>query len=153
MHMPAENRRPAHLARLVSEGDAIFPIGTILATDVPVAARIAGAAVVVAADQKDFDLVAGFPPDADGLECRVGCVHFAVKEITQDDQAVRAGFLQQFGQRKQIVCGGSDGHRHPALAKHRRLAEVKISDDQRLLSRPIDCFQRAEHPVLIRKFD
>lgn len=110
------------------------------AADVPLARRVAGAGVVVAADQEHVDA------RADGRGAKIGeggeCFGCAaggcVEEIAEEENPGRGGFVDERGKTSEVGAGGEFGNRDARGTEGGGLAEVEIGDDERGGRRPVD---------------
>ncbi len=153
MQVAGERVRPGNELRVVAERQAVDAPRLRTDFDAEVRRRGAGLQVVIALDEHDVEGSAGLPPGAQGGQ-RGGRVRFRrVKEIAEEDERSGLRPVEHRLEARQRLARRALGHRDPARAKGRRLAEVRIGDDEAAARSPVDRAGREQFERLAAELD
>lgn len=136
---------------LVHEPEGAELVGAADALDAPVAGRVSGGAVVVAADQEDVERRVRGAPRGDGVDR--GCVEPAlvVEEVAQHDEARCAGEGEGVVESREVGAGRAAGDGDACVAEGGGLAKVRVGEEEGAFARPEDGAVGEERQILGRE--
>lgn len=107
------------------------------AVDAPFGGRIAGGAVVVAADERDAKVGALRAPVREGADGGGVEAALVVEEVSEDDEVFGAGEFERVGESRKV--GGCRAARdgNACVAEGGGLAEVGVGEEERALAGPV----------------
>jgi hypothetical protein len=112
--------------------------GTADGFDAEACGWITGVTVVVAADEEHANALVALAPAPELIDGRAIGANVSMEEVTEDNQPLSGGLIEQPAQTREVVIGDGLGHRRPPGPEMLGFAEVDICDVERAQIRAID---------------
>jgi hypothetical protein len=123
---------------MMQEREGAFDDRRIHALDAEFGRRVAGAFIVIAADQHEVERAMAFAPFGEGLEGALGAAGAGVEGVAQDHDAAALRALDGPREAVQIVGRRAHGDRDGVRAEGGGFAPVGVGEEERGALRPVD---------------